>query len=504
VGIIELLIRYESAHSILGLCAKGRGIVVAQTFDGPRKLADTTALVIPASTQALLFLLVVGIIREIFSVREYQDIQGRLQIKTIQVEQANEHLLRTNGDLQAANAEIRRLMDNYVKETQSVVHDVRGYIQRVRKTGDELFAALHAGVVGITDISRYEQRFDLTMEALSRLISYLRDVTLLRHDALQLTPIAVDLLALVDTIVEQFETSFQADGCELNVTIEQELPLLKSDPQRLERVLYNLLDNALKFTVARYQQAPGGWVQIRLTQEADRVICRIVDNGIGMAAEQVALLGTPFTRFADVEGSMGLGLAYSKAIIEQSGGAFQITSPGVAQGTSVTLVLPCWQDIPDASCQPPQYIHRPREQFHFHCLLVEDDPLTAETLLPQLEQAGIRTTIASNAIEAKQHLAHTHIDVVLLDFDLGGPETGTDLAVWMMRQTDLKDTLRISLSSAQRSTIMYGAPGDAFHNHIAKSVPIPELIASLQDLLAQRQVSNGDEHANTQSQSLER
>ena len=63
-----------------------------------------------------------------------------------------------------------------------------------------------------------------TMEALYQLISYLRDAVLLRHEALRLSPTAVDALQLVDIVAQQFEASFRAAACNLTVVVEQELP----------------------------------------------------------------------------------------------------------------------------------------------------------------------------------------------------------------------------------------------------------------------------------------
>src|SRR5205085_5625493 len=91
-----------------------------------------------------------------------------------------------------------------------------------------------------------------------------------------------------------------------------------------------------------------GAVSVTLAQEDSQVICRVADNGPGIAPEQLARLGQRFARVAggssEVEGT-GLGLNYCIGIMNLHGGTFEITSPGLAQGALVTLRLPAMQAI---------------------------------------------------------------------------------------------------------------------------------------------------------------
>jgi len=116
------------------------------------------------------------------------------------------------------------------------------------------------------------------------------------------------------------------------------LPTVTVDGRRLKQVLINLLSNAHKFT------PEGGRIVVSAMAGADgTVTVSVQDSGIGMTDEQIALALKPFgqvssSRSRSHEGT-GLGLPIAKALIEQHGGSFSVTSRENA-GTTVTFTLP--------------------------------------------------------------------------------------------------------------------------------------------------------------------
>jgi signal transduction histidine kinase len=109
------------------------------------------------------------------------------------------------------------------------------------------------------------------------------------------------------------------------------------DSRQLERALHNVLDNAIKFTDA------GGRIELRLGVEADRALVAVTDTGIGIPADDLPGLGTPFHRAANarqqaVQGS-GLGLAIVQHIVGEHGGTIRADSR-LGEGSTFTLTLP--------------------------------------------------------------------------------------------------------------------------------------------------------------------
>ena len=111
------------------------------------------------------------------------------------------------------------------------------------------------------------------------------------------------------------------------------MPVLNADQVQLERVLDNLLDNALRHT------ASGGQIRLQARRHGERVIISVEDNGEGIAYSQQGRIFEPFVQVGRKKGGAGLGLALCKEIVQLHGGRIGVYSrPG--QGTQFYMALP--------------------------------------------------------------------------------------------------------------------------------------------------------------------
>ncbi len=132
---------------------------------------------------------------------------------------------------------------------------------------------------------------------------------------------------------------------------------LRTDPDKLRRILTKLLDNAVKFT-------PRGSIRLSARWQLGRLILELADSGCGIAPEVLPkLFITPFVNpscGAEQGGGLGLGLALAQAYTELLGGALSVASrPG--QGSTFRLAIPCdlRPEIAPAPCSlPPELRHR--------------------------------------------------------------------------------------------------------------------------------------------------
>ena len=128
------------------------------------------------------------------------------------------------------------------------------------------------------------------------------------------------------------------DSRKVDIDVAPALPNIHVDPGRLRQALANLLTNAFKFT------PEGGAISVRAWQDQSGGVCfAVIDAGIGMAPEKIALAFEPFRQ---LDGSLarrfegaGLGLPIAKSLVELHGGALSIKS-AVGTGTTVTISLP--------------------------------------------------------------------------------------------------------------------------------------------------------------------
>ncbi|MFI7601896.1 ATP-binding protein [Actinoplanes sp. NPDC049681] len=147
--------------------------------------------------------------------------------------------------------------------------------------------------------------------------------------------VPVDLAAVATTVQKEFAPVAAARG--IGLTAETDAVTVDGDPRQLERVLRNLLDNALKFT------GTGGHVSCRVHTDQDAAVLAVTDTGIGIPDADVPGLFTPFHRAANamdraVQGS-GLGLAIVRTIVTEHGGTVTVDSK-LDQGSTFTVRLP--------------------------------------------------------------------------------------------------------------------------------------------------------------------
>jgi signal transduction histidine kinase len=142
------------------------------------------------------------------------------------------------------------------------------------------------------------------------------------------------------SIVVHTEARLHPVAEERQITIHLEPPAgaldLEADGKLLEQAVFEVIDNAVKFTPA------GGHITLRGHQEDTADILQVQDTGSGIALEQLATLLKPFTQLQRKEelGGLGIGLALVRGIIEAHGGRVTITSAGLGQGTTVLIRLP--------------------------------------------------------------------------------------------------------------------------------------------------------------------
>ncbi|HEY9722381.1 MAG TPA: ATP-binding protein [Oscillatoriaceae cyanobacterium] len=154
------------------------------------------------------------------------------------------------------------------------------------------------------------------------------------------------------TLAEQVESTLQHHAnlanVRLVVTCPEDVPSIEADRDRLQQVLINLVDNAIKFTPA------GGEVRLDVEAAADGklVRCRVVDSGIGIPPIDLPRIFERFYRVdkarSRVTGGVGLGLSIVKDIIEAHHGKIGVTSE-VNKGTTFTIDLPIKQPAPEVS-----------------------------------------------------------------------------------------------------------------------------------------------------------
>ncbi len=176
---------------------------------------------------------------------------------------------------------------------------------------------------------------------LRRLVVDLVDLAAIDSGKIPLEIGRVELGPVVDAVRRQMSELARRAGLEIAVAASGEPVTARADAGRVEQILLNLVDNAVKFTPR------GGSVTIRTQTVADSVRLEVHDSGIGIPADRVELLFKEFSRLPEPDGvarqGSGLGLAISRRLALAMGGRIEVRS-STEEGSSFTVQLPRWPD----------------------------------------------------------------------------------------------------------------------------------------------------------------
>jgi len=202
-------------------------------------------------------------------------------------------------------------------------------LRRLRKGGEDHVEMLQAGLIGI----------DSSITRMTKLIDEIGDAARLRAGQdLQLVLGPVDLVEMADRCVTSFQATSQNHDLRLDASLRSLIGMW--DEERLERVLSNLLANAIKYSPA------GGIIEVQIMFEKDATgmtwaILAVRDPGIGIPASDLPHIFDRFSRGSNVGRLVGsgIGLAASRQILEQHGGTITVTSDE-GKGSTFTARLP--------------------------------------------------------------------------------------------------------------------------------------------------------------------
>ena len=253
-----------------------------------------------------------------------------------------------------------------------------------------------------------------------------------------------DLVGFVAEITDIFSHYAHENEVELSFEPEESRLIASFDGEKIERILLNLLSNAIKYTPS------GGSVKIKLGIENETIIIEVIDTGSGISPEALPRIfdryyqqTSPHTDLRTIPKGSGIGLTYTKSLVELLGGAIAVEShPGM--GSRFTVQLPLVKNE-DKSMEPANDIQRKgREQLlesiaedYFHQyddaadfkpqaaltrnqpskyrILIAEDDVQLLQLLQNLLSQYYDVTTAQNGVEALDMLKSKRIDLVVSD-----------------------------------------------------------------------------------------
>jgi len=282
---------------------------------------------------------------------------------------------------------------------------------------------------GSAEILKGIDVIDRAARAQAQLIDELLDMSRIvaGNVQLQLEPVLVS--ATLESVIAALQPAADAKSIEIERAIEVDAEPLLADGQRLQQVVSNLLNNAIKFT------PPGGHVRVALETRPDGVRFSVADSGEGIAPEFLPFV---FERFRQADGSitrkyggLGLGLAIVRHLVEAHGGSVRAASEGIGRGATFTVELLLGkpsnftgtvvaEDAPAARLAfkaDPEEVALVRLD-GVRVLVVDDEPDGLDMVTQVLTECGATVTPAGSADAALSLLRTGESDILISDIGM--------------------------------------------------------------------------------------
>ena len=255
-------------------------------------------------------------------IRELHVLGDALRLADRAVQERADLVKREQDALKAADAAKDRFL-------AMLAHELRHPLSALR-------AAAYLVQLGSTEAANAREVITRQTEQMARLIDDLLDVGGIAAGTFSLRRERMELSALLDDVLGSLSMAGRLSHHTLAVSKQE--AWVNGDVERLRQVLWNLLDNAVKFTPA------GKRIEVRLRSDVDRAVLEVQDQGAGLDPTETERIFSLFARGTDAAtvgaGGLGVGLALVRKIVELHGGTVTAVSEGRHRGACFAVVLP--------------------------------------------------------------------------------------------------------------------------------------------------------------------
>jgi PAS domain S-box-containing protein len=295
--------------------------------------------------------------------------------------------------------------------------------------------------------SEYLSYINTSTESLLGIINDILDISKIESGHIVIEEVPFSVKDVTKTVKSILKGKANEKDLELDCAIDDKIPdSLLGDPTRLNQILLNLTNNAIKFT-------PAGSVKMIVEQigntETDTTISfKVVDTGIGIPKDKLELIFDRFTQAnSDTTrkyGGTGLGLSISKSLVELQNGSLWVESTP-DQGSTFVFTLTYKKIKGEVDKNKNGNNTQLVSDKKIHILLVEDNVLNQKLALRVLEKFGFTTDLAQNGRIAVEKVQNNKYDIILMDLQM--PEMDGYQATTFIRR-ELQDATPIMAMTA--------------------------------------------------------
>ena len=316
----------------------------------------------------------------------------------------------------------RRLQDRLIQSEKltaigeliaGVAHDLNNPLTSVVGFADFLAESTEVPARIREPLRVIQQEAERASKIVKNLLSFAR-----RQETRQ----CASLRPILEATAGLFRNQLSVDRVSLETTIEPDLPDLDLNPNQIQQVFVNLIQNAAHAIAATGRP---GTVHLRAGRWMDGVAVEVSDDGVGMSSDIAGRVFEPFFTTKPEHQGTGLGLSISQGIIKEHGGRITLaTEPG--GGSTFSIELPGRvRDLPAPRQPAPEPAERP-----IRVLVVDDEPHILHYIRATLEAWGHSVTTASDGLEGLERAVAEPFDLIISDLRMpraGGREFFAEL-----------------------------------------------------------------------------
>jgi PAS domain S-box-containing protein len=323
-----------------------------------------------------------------------------------------------------------------VKAREKAEHSVKAKEHFLANMSHEIRTPMNA-ILGMSNLlfktnltekqHSYLNAIKISSENLLIIINDILDFSKIESEKLNLEKIGFSLHQVIHNLIQTIQHKTSEKNLFMEHYIDDRIkPVLIGDPFRLQQILLNLVNNAIKFTQE-------GGIQLKcildsFSEDRQSIYFSVTDTGIGISQDKFQTIFESFTQEDETitrkYGGTGLGLSICKELVEMQGGTIKVTSQkNTGTQFSFTLEYPIGteENLPEERSLPQQTV----EFSGTHILLVEDNEINQFLAQTILENNRITVDLVQNGLIAIEKLKTNHYDLVLMDMQMpvmGGAE----------------------------------------------------------------------------------